>query len=173
VWVVGRSIDARRVFAVESPDGGIAQRAAYLLAARNELRLVVDQPRPDAGSDIAGAIAVAGSDLAAKRGAKRLVLLTDLRQAAGPWSFDDAVPAPRTFVRWLEAEHLLPDCSGIRVTACGVHFSTTPGGRRPFDARRDHDIRSVWTASFQAMRAASVEICDACPDAFRPNNGGE
>ncbi len=173
VWVVGRSIDARRVFDVESPDEGIAQRAAYLLSARNELRRVLDQPQPDAGSDIAGAIAVAVSDLAAKPGAKRLVLLTDLRQSAGPWSFEDAVPAPRTFVRWLEGEHLLPDCHGIRVTACGVHFSTTPGGGCPFDARRDHDIRSVWTASFQAMRAASVEICDACPDAFRPTNGGE
>lgn len=173
VWIVGRSIDTRRVFDVESPDEGIAQRAAYLLAARNELRLVLDQPQPDAGSDIAGAIAVAVSDLAAKRGAKRLVLLTDLRQSAGPWSFEDAVPTPRTFVRWLEGEHLLPDCRGIRVSACGVRFSTTPGGGRPFDARRDHDIRSVWTASFQAMRAASVEICDACPDAFRPTDGGE
>jgi hypothetical protein len=173
VWIVGRSIDARRVFEVESPDDGIANRAAYLLAARNELVHILERPQPDAGSDIAGAIAVAVSDLASKRGTKRLFLLTDLREiAASRWSFEDAVPSPREFVGWLEKERLVPDCRGIRVNVCGVHFSTTPGAP-PFDARRDHEIRSVWTAAFHAMHATSVEICDACgPDAFRAENGG-
>jgi hypothetical protein len=175
VWIVGRSIDARRVFEVESPDSddGIAIRAAYLLAARNELVHILERPQPDAGSDIAGAIAVAVSDLASKRGTKRLFLLTDLREiAASRWSFEDAVPSPREFVGWLAKERLVPDCRGIRVNVCGVHFSTTPGAP-PFDARRDHEIRSVWTAAFHAMHATSVEICDACgPDAFRAENGG-
>jgi hypothetical protein len=75
-------------------------------------------------------------------------------------------------VGWLAKERLVPDCRGIRVNVCGVHFSTTPGAP-PFDARRDHEIRSVWTAAFHAMHATSVEICDACgPDAFRAENGG-
>jgi hypothetical protein len=174
VWIVGRSIDARRVFEIESlEDDGIANRAAYLLAARNELAHVLERPQPDAGSDIARAIAVAVSDLASKRGTKRLFLLTDLREiAASRWFFEDAVPSPREFVGWLENERLVPDCRGIRVNVCGAHFSTTPGAP-PFDARRDHDIRSVWTAAFHAMHATSVEICDACgPDAFRAENGG-
>jgi hypothetical protein len=173
VWIVGCSVDARRIFEVEVPEGGIAERAAVLLAARNELGRILDQPQPDAGSHIAGAIVVAVSDVASKRGSKRLFLLSDLRESAGPWSFDNAVPTPSTFIRWLAKERLLADCRGIRVTVCGVHFATTPGARGPFDARREYDIRSTWTASFQAMRAVSVEICDACgPDAFRSTEGG-
>jgi hypothetical protein len=173
VWIVGKSIDAKRIFLVESPVEDSAQRAAYLLAARNELRHVLDEPQRNAGSDIAGAITVAVSDLASKRGTKRLFLPTDLRLTAGPWAFDNSVPQPREFTRWLDAERLLPDCRNIRITVCGVHFSTTPG-ERPFDARRDAEIRAVWAEAFRAMRAASVEICSVCDaDAFRPHNGGE
>jgi hypothetical protein len=160
VWIVGRSIaDATSVFSIDTPDP-VADPAVYLLGARNELAgaLARDVPR---GSDVTGAITAAVAELSGRRGRKALYVLSDLRLSAGPFSFDRRVPPTDEFVRWLTTEHLLPDCSDVAITACGLHFRTTPG-TAAFDATRDAEVRAAWMAAFAAMRAASVEIRGAC-----------
>ncbi|HEX2062500.1 MAG TPA: hypothetical protein VHK90_17300 [Thermoanaerobaculia bacterium] len=162
VWIVGRSIgDATSVFIIDTPDLPIADRAVYLLGARNEIAGALARDVPRVGSDVVGATTAAVAELTGRRGRKALYVLSDLRLSAGPFSFDRRVPPPDEFLRWLTAEHLLPDCSDVAITACGLHFRTTPG-TATFDASSDAEVRAAWMAAFAAMRAASVEIRGAC-----------
>jgi hypothetical protein len=175
VLLVGRSIDARSIFDVEVPELPLADRIGYLLGARNELVDTLRQPHCCAGSDVAGAIAAAVSELSDRRGDKNIVVLSDMRECAGPWSFDRRVPEqPRAFVAWLRSENLLPDCGGmIRVTVCGLHFGTIPGEKRSFRARDDSELRTLWMQVFRTMHVQSVAMCSACnADAFADPNGG-
>jgi len=175
VLLVGTSIDARSIFDVEVPELPLADRIGYLLGARSELADTLRQPHCCAGSNVVGALTVAVSELSDRRGDKNLVILSDMRECAGPWSFDrQRVPEPRAFVAWLRSQHLLPDCGGmIRVTVCGLHFGTTPGEKRFFRARDDSELRTLWTQVFRAMHVQSVAMCGACnADAFADPNGG-
>jgi hypothetical protein len=167
-WIVGTSVStATCVFAVETPDLPIAERAAYLLGARQELARALDHVPPHAGSAVAEALTVAVTDLAGRGGAKELRVLSDLRQSSGPWTFDRAVPSPREFARWLAAERLLPNCTGITVSICGLHFGETPN-YLPFTAREAALVRDVWTNAFAAMHAQVVGMCSECDaNAFR------
>jgi hypothetical protein len=173
VWIVGRSIaDATRVFTIDTPDLPIADRVAYLLGARNELAGALARHAARAGSDVAGAMTAAVTELSGRAGAKELYVLSDLRLSAGPFSFDRDVPSPESFVRWLAAEQLLPNCRDVAITACGLHFRTTPG-TATFDATRDAEVRAAWMAAFAAMHAASVEIRGTCEtEGFIDQRGG-
>jgi len=174
VWIVGRSIaDATRVFAIDTPDRPtIADRAVYLLGARNELAGALERHATSVGSDVAGGITAAVTELSGRAGAKELYVLSDLRLSAGPFSFDRDVPSPEAFVRWLASERLLPNCRDVAIIACGLHFRTTPG-TATFDARRDAEVRAAWIAAFAAMHAASVEIRGACEtERFIDQKGG-
>jgi hypothetical protein len=174
VWIVGRSIaDARRVFTINTPDiPSVADRASYILGARNELAGALARHGTRTGSDVAGAITAAVTELAGRAGAKDLYVLSDLRLSAGPFTFDRDVPSPEVFVRWLVSERLLPNCRDVAITACGMHFRTTPG-TATFDARRDAEVRAAWMAAFAAMRAASVEIRGTCEtEGFIDQKGG-
>jgi hypothetical protein len=162
IWVVGRSIStASCMLAVETPDLSLAGRAAYLLGARHEVAAALRAGPPCAGSAVAETIAVAVADLASRAGAKDLRVLSDLRQTSGPWSFDRRVPTAPEFLRWLAAEHLLPDCTGISVAVCGLHFHDTPTFPA-FSARQGDQVRRVWELAFAAMHARVRTVCSAC-----------
>lgn len=165
VWIVGADIgSAQQVFEVTTPDLPLADRVAVLLAARQELARILVQTPPSAGSAIAETLTAAVTDLAGRRGAKRLYVLSDLRQTTkGMWAFDQRIPTSRAFVEWLESERLLPDSREIAIQVCGLHFAPAPG-HASFDARRAVELKEVWGNAFSAMHAASVAIhgeCDA------------
>lgn len=172
IWIVGTSIaTASCVVAVDTPELPIADRAAYLLGARNELPALFDHLPAHAGSAVAEAVTVAVTDLASREGAKELRVLSDLRQTSGPWTFDRHVPAAREFVQWLATERLLPDCSEIAVFVCGLHFGGTPT-YPPFTARQGALVRELWTQAFDAMHARLERICSECDaTAFGPFGG--
>jgi hypothetical protein len=176
VVLVGTSIDAPTIFDLDVPELRLADRIGYLLGARSELTDTLRQPHCCAGSDVVGAIASAVSELGDRQGAKTLVILSDMRESAGPWSFDRHVPesAP-AFVSWLRSEHLLQDCGGaIRVTVCGLHFGTTPGEEHSFRASDDSELRTLWMQVFSAMHVQSIAMCGACDaDTFADPNGGQ
>lgn len=165
VWIVGTDIgSAERVFEVTTPDLPLADRVAVLLAARQELGGILVHTPPRAGSAVAETLTAAITDLAGRRGAKRLYVLSDLRQTTkGMWAFDQRIPKSRAFVEWLESERLLPDSREIAMQVCGLHFAPAPG-HAPFDARRAVELKDVWGNAFAAMHATSVAIrgeCDA------------
>jgi hypothetical protein len=168
VWIVGTSVSsATCVFAVETPELPLTDRVAYLLGARRELARVLEHIPLHAGSAVAEALTVAVTDLADRTGTKQVRVLSDLRQSSGPWTFDRAVPSAREFTRWLAAERLLPNCSGIAVAICGIHFGATPN-YPPFTARQGALVRDVWTHALAAMHPESVRMCSECDaDAFR------
>jgi hypothetical protein len=162
IWIVGSSVSTTaRVFAVETPELPLAERAAYLLGARRELEAVLVRSSRHAGSAVAEALTVAVTDLASHNGTKELHVLSDLRQTSGPWTFDRRVPPAREFVRWLAAERLLPNCSGITVTLCGLHFGATPK-YPPFTARQGALVRDVWTYALAAMHGNVIAMCSEC-----------
>jgi hypothetical protein len=165
VWIVGADIgSAQQAFEVTTPDLPLADRVAVLLAARQELASILARTPPRAGSAVAETLTAAITDLAGRRGAKRLYVLSDMRQTtAGMWAFDQRIPASRTFVEWLASERLLPDGHEIAIQVCGLHFAPAPG-HASFDARRAVELKEVWGSAFSAMGAASVAIhgeCDA------------
>ena len=171
IWVVGRSISsAPCVLAVETPDLPLAGRAAYLLGARHEVAAALRALPPHAGSAVAETITVAVADLASRAGTKELRILSDLRQTSGPWSFDRRVPPASEFVRWLASGHLLPDCTGLSVAVCGVHFHDTPAFPA-FSARQGDQVRLVWQQAFAAMHAHVRKVCSECDAAAFPEEG--
>jgi len=107
------------------------------------------------------------ADLAARHGPKSLRVLSDLRETTDVFAFDRSVPAPHEFVRWLEVERLLPNCDGIEVSVCGLHYGSTHGAP-PFDARRGAAVKDAWTQAFAAMHPQALRVCGACDaDAFQ------
>ncbi len=174
VWIVGTSIaTAKEAFEIDTPDLPMADRIAYLLSARNELTGLFAPPLfEETGSAIAGAITAAIGDLAPRDGSKTLRILSDLRETSDVWAFDQRVPEPQAFVGWLASERLLPDCRGIAISVCGLHYASAEG-QPPFDARRGAEIRDVWTEALSAMHPRALRICGACDAEAFSHDGGD
>jgi hypothetical protein len=173
VWIVGASIaTAKETFEIDTPDLLATDRIAYLLSARNELEDLFNPLPAHTGSAVAGAITAAVSDLAPRRGVKTLRILSDLRETSDAWAFDQRVPEPQAFVGWLASERLLPDCRGIAISVCGLHY-TSAEGQPPFDARRGAEIRDVWTEALSAMHPRALRMCGACDAEAFSNDGGD
>jgi hypothetical protein len=168
VLVPGQSYDSsRRIAASNMASRAAGERIALAVAAVDSLPDAVARDRGAAGSAIAETLRLAVDDLADRRGARALVVLSDLRQyTPGRWNFEKRVADPAAFSSWLVHEGLAPDLRGIDVSACGTHHMRGTGATS-FDARMARQVVELWMGVFRASGASDPRIVSDC-DARSP-----
>jgi hypothetical protein len=163
ILVPGHGYDsARRIIEHHVASHAVGERVALALAAVDAVSDAVAHDRGAAGSAIAETIRLAVDGLADRRGARSLVVLSDLRQyTPGRWNFERQVPSPAVFSKWLAREGLAVDLHGIDVAACGTHHMRGMGAGS-FDARMAREVVELWSGVFRDGGAAGARIVSDC-----------
>lgn len=165
--VPGSSRDTTtRPLSYQVPDGSPGERAAFVAGVEHEVIAWEHTATRDGGSAIVEAVDVASEGLSQRKGAKQLVLLSDLRQVTPhTWNFEAVVPEASRFIAWLDRKEIRPEFASVVVTACGLHHQRGPKAG-PFSAESAKKLRAVWQAVFARAGADDVRLQNSCvPDA--------